>query len=338
MRLRGILLSLALGACGSASLHRAEAETVHEVQKKMGSRFEITAVHVDGEKARAAVGAAWDEIDRLERMISSWDEESATSRVNRAAGGEPVAVPEELFNLIRRSIRVSELTGGAFDITFASAGSLWDFKAEDPVVPEPAAIEAALAKVDYRRIELDEATRTVRLALPGMRIGFGAIGKGFAANRAVSVMKHEGIAAGVVNAGGDLMAFGSRENGSPWTVAIADPLHRDEVFAYLRISEQAVVTSGDYESFVEVEGVRYAHILDPRTGYPPRGVRSVTIVCPDGELADALATAVFVMGIEAGLSLVNRLNGIEALVVDDEGGLHFSENLESIFEPGARQE
>ncbi len=307
----------------------ASAETVQDVRLKMGSRFEVTAIHPQRELAERAVEAAYAEIDRIEAVISSWQPTSVTSEINRNAGVRPVAVPQELFNLVRRSLKVSELTGGAFDITFAGLGELWDFKATEPQRPDPAAIRAALAHIGYRKVVLDEAARTVFLDDSGARIGFGAIGKGYAANRAVFVLKDNAVAGGVVNAGGDLVAFGHKEDGRPWDVGIAHPDHPDRVFARLPLSEQAVVTSGDYESFLIIDGKRYSHILDPRTGYPVEGLRSVTIVCPDAELADALATAVSVMGLEQGLRLVNALNGVEAMLADDAGQLHFSESLRS---------
>ena len=309
--------------------HPSAAETVRDVRKKMGSRFEITAVHSDRVRARDAVDRAYEEIDRIEAIISSWQPTSATSEINRNAGKRATVVPQELFHLVRRSIKLSELTGGAFDITFASMGRLWDFQATEPRMPDPEAVRQALEHVDYRNITLDPDERSISLEDPASRIGFGAIGKGYAANRAVWVLKADGIENGVVNAGGDLVAFGRREDGRQWDIGIAHPVYRDHIFARLPLSEQAVVTSGDYESFVTIDGKRYAHILDPRTGYPVDHLRSVTIVCPDAELADGLATAVFVLGPAEGLKLVNELNGIEALLVDAEGQILFSDHLRS---------
>ncbi len=325
MRTRRWILAMAAALLAAPG----HAETVRDVRKKMGSRFEITAVHAEGSTAARAIEHAYGEIDRIEAMISSWQPSSATSEVNRQAGHRPVAVPEELFNLVRRSIKLSELTGGAFDVTFAGVGRLWDFKAEEPRLPDPDAVRRALAHVGYRKLVLDPAERTIFLDDPEARIGFGALGKGYAANRAVFVLKEQGIASGVVSAGGDLIAFGHKEDGSLWDIGIAHPLHRDQVFARLPLSEQAVVTSGDYESFITIDGKRYAHILDPRTGYPVAHLRSVTVVCPDAELADGLATAVFVLGKDEGLKLINALRGIEGLLVDGDGELHFSDGLRS---------
>lgn len=307
----------------------SEAATVRSVEIKMGSRFEITVVHPERARGERAIAAAWAEIDRLEAMISSWRRDSETSLINRNAGVRPVAVSPELFNLIRRSLKVSDLTGGAFDITFAGAGRLWDFKAEKPRLPDPEAIRKAIARVDYRRVILDEKARTVFLERPGMRIGFGAIGKGFAANRAVRVLKEAGIGNGMVNAGGDLLGFGIREDGRSWGIGIAHPRQRERIFAWLRLNDQAVVTSGDYESFIVVDGKRYGHILDPRTGWPVDSLMSATLLCPDAELADALATATSVLGPEKGMALINKLKGVEALLVDRDGKVHYSAHLKT---------
>jgi thiamine biosynthesis lipoprotein len=239
----------------------------------------------------------------------------------------PVPVSPEVLALVRRSLEVSRLTAGAFDITFLSVGRLWDFKAARPRLPDPEALRQALGGVGADKVVIDAGAGTVFLSDPRTRIGFGAIGKGWAANRAAAVMRAQGAAAGVVNAGGDLLAFGRREDGRPWRVGIANPLDRDRVFGYLEVTDQAVVTSGDYENFVIIDGERYSHILDPRTGYPAKEVRSATVVCPDAELADALATAVSVLGVEKGLALLDALNGVEGLLVDAAGKIHLSKNL-----------
>jgi len=316
-----VVCSAVLASLGPSAV--AAAETVKDVRMKMGSRFEVTAIHADERQAQVAIDQAYAEIDRLESMISGWQPTSMTSEINRLAGQSPVVVPEELFNLVRRTLKLSLLTGGAFDITFAAVGGLWDFKTETPTLPEPVAIQQALTHVGFGKIQLDPEASSVYLEDPEARIGFGAIGKGYAANRAVFVLKENGIEDGVVSAGGDLVAFGRREDGRLWDIGIAHPKHRDQIFA------QAVVTSGDYESFIVVEGVRYSHILDPRTGYPLAHLRSVTVVCPDAELADGLATAVFVLGPQEGMRLVNSLRGVEALMVDSAGELLFSEGLKS---------
>ena len=306
---------------------KAEGDAFKDIRKKMGSRFEITAVHPDRSLAKEAVKLAYDEVDRIETLISSWREDSETSRINRNAGIHPVQVSSELLNLIRRAIKVSDLTKGAFDITFASVGRLWDFKDSNPKLPDAAEIKQALENVDYKKVVIDEKAGTVFLSQRKMRIGLGGIGKGYAANRAAILMQEKGVLGGVVNAGGDLFAFGHQDGGEAWTVGVADPSKRDQVLASLELTNQAVVTSGDYESFFVIDGKRYSHILDPRTGYPVAQLRSVTIICPDAELADALATATSVLGPSEGMELINRLRGVEAVLIDATGRSTLSQNL-----------
>ena len=309
----------------------ARAATVKDPRGAMGSKFEITAVHADLEKGRAAIDAAYAEIERIEAFLSEWRESSKVSEVNRQAGIAPVEVPKELLHLVRRALKVSALTDGAFDVTFHTVGRLWNFKSRTAAIPAEEEIRSALADTGYRHVVLDEARSTVFLDRKGTRIGFGGIGKGYAANRAVFVLKEQGVTGGVVNAGGDLVVFGTQESGRPWRIAIANPLEKSRTFAWLETTEQAVVTSGDYENYIEAGGRRYSHILDPRTGWPVTELRSVTVVCPDGEVADALATGVSVLGVEKGLALVNRLKGVEAMLVDANGKIHFSTGLEALL-------
>jgi thiamine biosynthesis lipoprotein len=327
-RLFVIGYTLILGVVAGAA---SADQTVSDVRLKMGSRFRVTVVHADEGRAGAAIENAYREIDRVEALISSWRESSETAAINRAAGVRPVTVSRELFALIRRSLKVSALTRGAFDITFASVGRLWDFKNPAPVIPDPDRLAAAMGAVGAAHVVLNDADSSVYLAHPGARIGFGAIGKGYAANRAVAVLKDAGITSGVVNAGGDLLAFGRREDGKPRVVGVADPRWPDRTFAHVRLANLAIVTSGDYEQFFLLDGRRYAHILDPRTGYPVDHSRSVTIICPDAELADALATGVFVLGPDDGLALIDQLRGVEGFLIDDAGQLRMSRNLTTLF-------
>lgn len=331
------LLTL-IGSISALLTTDLSAATLRDPRAAMGSRFEISVVHADAKRGQEAIDAAYAEIERIEALISEWRETSTVSELNRKAGVEPVEVTDELLNLTRRSIRISKLTDGAFDITFHTVGRLWNFKSRTAPIPDEASIRSAMSDVGYQHLVIDETKHTIFLDRKGTRIGFGGIGKGYAANRAVFVLKEHGVTGGVVNASGDIVVFGTQEDGKPWRIGIANPLDRDKLFAYLDITEQAVVTSGDYENYIEIDGVRYSHILDPRTGYPVTEVRSVTIVCPDGELADALATSVSVLGVDGGLKLVNRLRGVEAMLVDKDGGIHFSEGLEAMMtKPGEKQ-
>ncbi len=307
------------------------AETSKSTGSAMGSKFEITAVHEDPAQAELAIEAAWTEIERIESVISSWRRDSETSRVNAASGLEPVRVSEELFQLIKRSMKISQLSGGAFDISFAGAGRLWDFKARNPAIPAQEELSASLTTVGWEDIQLDSKEPTVFLPKAGTRIGFGAIGKGYAANRAVAVMERFGVTGGVVSAGGDLRAFGHREDGELWSVGIADPRAEHGVFARIPITNGAVVTSGDYEQFFLIDGQRFAHILDPRTGWPVDHLISVTVLGPDAELADALATASFVMGPEKGLALLEKVKGFEGIMITPERELLWTSGLDETF-------
>jgi thiamine biosynthesis lipoprotein len=310
------------------TLSAQEVKTAQKELLLMGSRFELISVAHSEEKAWQAINAGIAEIKRIEKLISSWNPDSQTSEINQNAGIKPVKIDRELFELIYRSKKVSELTNGAFDITFASMGSIWKFDGSMESFPDEETVQKARSKINWKNIVLNTDSLTAFLKEGGMKIGFGAIGKGYAANRAKAIMQEKNILGGLVNAGGDLIAWGASGKPEPWTIKIADPKQKDRAIAWLQITDQAVVTSGDYERFFIMNGKRYAHIIDPRTGYPTTGVKSVSIICPDAELADALATAVFVMGKDKGLNLLNQLKGIEGLIITDDDKLHYSDQLE----------
>tara|TARA_B110000902_G_scaffold264440_1_gene345944 strand:- start:1684 stop:2580 length:897 start_codon:yes stop_codon:yes gene_type:complete len=294
----------------------------------MGSSFELTVVAKDSSTATTYIDIAVSEITRIENLISSWDSNSQTSEINRNAGVKPVKVNEELFTLIERALAISNLTDGAFDISYASIDKIWLFDGTMSLMPSAEEIKNSIKKVGYRNIVLDKEKHTVFLKLVGMKIGFGAIGKGYAADRAKELLISKGVSAGIINASGDMNTWGKQIDGSDWTVAIVNPLNKNKVFALLPISNNAVVTSGDYEKYVEIEGKRYTHIINPRTGYPSHGIISVTVFAPKAELADALATAIFVMGKEVGIDRVNQLPNIECILIDDKGNISKSKNIE----------
>lgn len=303
-----------------------------KVLKLMGCRFELTAASNDEAIAWQAINAGIEEIERIERLISSWDKNSQTSEINRNAGVKPVKVKKELFNLIFRSKKVATLTNGAFDISFASMDRVWKFDGSMQTMPSPEVVAQARRFINWKNIELNSGNQTVFLKEKGMKIGFGAIGKGYAANRAKVVMeKIDGIVGGVVNASGDLICWGETGNEVGQIIKIADPKNQTKALSWLQIQNTAVVTSGDYERFVNFDEIRYAHIIDPRSGYPTTGVKSVTVICPDAELADALATSVFVLGKDEGLKLINGLKGVECLVITDNDKLLSSDNLKLNF-------
>jgi thiamine biosynthesis lipoprotein len=297
----------------------------------MGSRFEIIAVSEDSLLASKSIHAAISEIQRIEDLISSWNPSSQTSLININAGKQPVAVNKELFDLIKRSIKVSYLTDGIFDISYASIDNVWKFDSSLTEMPDSSVISASVANINFRNIILDENKETVFLKNRDMKIGFGAIGKGYAANQARKIMIKHGIQNGVVNAGGDLISWGTQENGKSWSIAITDPKDKRKILGWLNSSNMAVVTSGNYEKYVEIDGRCYSHIINPKTGCPAFGIRSVTILCSDAELADALATATFILGEENGISLINKLKGVECLLVTEKDELFYSSGLELLY-------
>ena len=282
-------------------------QTVKRTLKLMGSRFEITVIANTKPEANGYIDLAVAEITRIEKLISSWDPASQTSEINRNAGIKSITVDEELYTLIGRSVELSKLTDGAFDISYASMDKIWKFDGSMSEMPAEKDIAASVEKVGYKNIILDPENFTVFLKLPGMKIGFGAIGKGYAADKAKKLLMEHGVKAGIINASGDMTTWGKQMNGSDWKVAITNPMDKNKAFAMLPIEEGAVVTSGNYEKYVVFNGVRYSHIIDPRTGYPATGIISATVFAPKAELADALATSIFVMGIKAGLDFINQI-------------------------------
>lgn len=302
-------------------------ETQKRTLKLMGSRFDITVISNTKLEANGYIDEAIEEISRIERLISSWDQNSQTTLINNNAGIQPVKVDLELFNLIKRAIQISKLTDGAFDISYASMDKIWKFDGSMTEMPSEEQIKKSVAKVGYNNIVLNETQQTVFLKNKGMKIGFGAIGKGYAADKAKALLKSKGVPAGIINASGDLNSWGKQINGDDWSVAIKNPLNKNKVFAMLPIYEKAIVTSGNYEKQVSFNGKKYTHIIDPRTGYPSSGIISVSIVTASAELADALATSIFVMGKEVGLDFINQLKSVECIIVDDKGKVHYSNNI-----------
>ncbi|MCB0805193.1 MAG: FAD:protein FMN transferase [Bacteroidales bacterium] len=315
-----IFVVLVSGQAGAQEIYK-------QTLKLMGSRFDITVVASDSTLADGYIDMAVAEIKRIEKLISSWDPNSQTSEINRNAGIKPVQVDQELFDLIERSMEISKLTDGAFDISYASMDKIWKFDGSMIEMPSEESIKASVSKVGYQHIILDKSDRTVFLELPGMKIGFGAIGKGYAADKAKTLLMQAGVASGIINASGDMNTWGKKPDSSDWKVAITNPFDKSKAFALLPLNEGAVVTSGDYEKFVKLDGVRYAHIINPRTGYPATGIISATVFAPSAELADALATSVFVMGADVGINLINQLPGVECVIVDEQGNIISSEHI-----------
>src|SRR5690606_1007544 len=308
--------------------YRQENVTVKKAIRLMGTDFEITVVAPNEEIGYINIDEAVSEIQRIEALISSWNERSETSKINQNAGIAPVAVSPELFGLIERSIRISAITDGAFDITYAVLDDLWKFNGSMTKIPDQGQIDRAVSKIGYKKIVLDPVDRTVFLPEIGMRIGFGAIGKGFAADKAKELLISKDVISGIINASGDLTTWGTKSNGEKWLVGISNPLDRDKVFSWLPLVESSVATSGNYKKFILINDMKYSHILDPRTGMPTQGVNSVSVFAKQAELCDALATAVFVMGRDAGVDMINRLDGKEAVVVDAENNVDRSSGMQ----------
>lgn len=293
----------------------------------MGTSFEISVVAASEQIGYINIDEAVSEIKRIEAMISSWDPDSETSKVNRNAGIRPVPVSMELFQLVERAKKLSEITDGAFDISYASMDNIWKFDGTMDRMPSPHQIKASIRKIGYEKIILNMEEQTIFLAEEGMRIGFGAIGKGYAADRAKEFLISKGVKGGIVNASGDLTTWGTRETGEKWMIGITDPVEKDDVFSWLPVVESSVATSGNYEKYLEFKGERYSHIIDPRTGYPTKGVNSVSIFAKRAELCDALATAVFIMGRDSGIHLINQLDGVEVVLVDGDNRIHKSSGI-----------
>ena len=296
--------------------------------KLMGNRFELTVVADDEKWANERIEAGIAEIQRIERLLTTFSDDSETNLVNKNAGIAPVTVSRETFDLVERSLRISALTQGAFDITYGSIDKrLWNFDENMTALPDKATAKKMVRLINYRNVVLDSDKCTIYLKEKGMRIGFGGIGKGYAAEQAKKVMKEQGVKSGVVNASGDLCAWGYQPDGKPWTIGIVNPNESREVFSYLSITDMAVATSGNYEKYVMIDGKRYSHTIDPRTGLPVSGIKSVTIITTNAEIADAMATPVAVMGIYTGLDLINQMNNIEAIVIDDDDKMYTSKNI-----------
>jgi thiamine biosynthesis lipoprotein len=296
--------------------------------KLMGNRFELSVVAENEQWAAEKIDAGIEEIKRIERLLTTFSDDSETNRVNANAGIKPVEVSRETFELVKRSIVISKVTQGAFDITYGSIDKrLWNFDKDMTSLPDKATAKKMVRLINYRNITLDEDNCTVFLRERGMRIGFGGIGKGYAAERAKLIMKQQGVTSGVVNASGDLNTWGLQPGGKKWTIGIANPDASHQVFSYLNISDLAVATSGNYEKFIMIDGKKYSHTINPRTGLPVTGIKSVTIITTNAEIADAMATPVTIMGVYAGLDLINQMKDIEAIIIDDDDKLYTSKNI-----------
>ncbi|MFN7675890.1 FAD:protein FMN transferase [Flavobacterium sp.] len=307
----------------------ANAQLIHKRKVSLlGSPFEITVVAKDTIQANQYEDQAIAEVKRIENLISDWIPTTPVSQINQAAGKKAVTVPLELIELIERSIKISKLTDGAFDISYASMDRIWKFDGSMKEMPSPEAIQQSVAKVGYQKIIIDKENLTVMLKDEGMKLGLGGIGQGYIADKIKALLQSNGCVAGLVNVSGDISTWGKQPNGEQWKVGIKNPMNKNKIFATFPLEDTAVETSGSYEKYVTFNGKRYSHIIDTRTGYPATGLISVSVFAKTTELADALATGVFVMGKDAGMNLVNQLPGISCIMVDEEGKVSTSKNID----------
>lgn len=303
-------------------------QTFSRGMKLMGNHFEFSVVSENELWANTCIDRAITEVQRIEQLLTTFRDSSQTNQINAMAGIEPVRVDAEVFNLIERAQKISELTQGAFDITYGSIDKrLWNFDKTMTDLPDAETAKASVRLINFRNVVLDRENSTVFLKHAGMRIGFGGIGKGYAADCAKKVMRAEGVESGIVNAAGDLTVWGNQPSGKPWTIGIADPDSRDLPFGSVLLTDTSVATSGNYEKYVMIGGKKYSHTIDPKTGLPVHGIKSVTIITQIAELADAMATPVMVMGIKAGLNLINQMQGIACIIVDENDHIHTSKNI-----------
>lgn len=299
----------------------------HRKKLLMGVDFEFTVVAQNKIEADKYLDKAIEETIRIENLISSWKDNSQTTKINKNAGLKPVKVNRELVQLIKRSKRISELTNGLFDISYASLDRIWYFDKVMPSIPDSMTIKESVSKINYKNIIINESKSTIFLSKRKMKIGFGSIGKGYTAERVKYILKKMGVKAGLINAAGDITTWGINPISKKWVINIANPDEIQNKIGKFNLLDNSVVTSGNYAKYIEFNNKRYSHIINPKTGWPVSGLKSVTIFCKNAELADAIATAVFVMGKELGLSMINKLKGIDCLLITNDGKIHSSNNL-----------
>ncbi|TDE10857.1 FAD:protein FMN transferase [Dyadobacter psychrotolerans] len=294
----------------------------------MGARFDITIVAKDSALAESSIDTVIAEITRIENLISDWRPQTQVSKVNASAGIAPVQVDAEVFALTERALDLSRLTAGSFDISFAAMDRIWKFDGSMETMPTAEVIKKSVEKVGYQNIVLDKVNSTIFLKEKGMKIGFGALGEGYAADRCREMMLSRGIKAGIVNGSGDMSTWGKQPDGSDWVIGINDPARKGKLFAVIPLRQGAVVTSGSYEKFVVFNGKRYSHIINPSTGYPATGLTSVTVFGPSAEASNGFSTSLMVMGKQAGLDLINRFGEYSCVIITDDGKVYCSKNLD----------
>jgi thiamine biosynthesis lipoprotein len=315
---------LSLAVLSLIAVSSARADWVRREETIMGTRIYVEAWHDDPAKGEQALDAVMENMRRIDALMSHYKPDSELSKINMRAAVEPVAVDPELFDLIRTSIHFSQITEGAFDITYASVGYLYDYPRH--VHPTDAQIAAALPGVNYRNLILDPERHTIRYAREGMRIDLGGIAKGYACDRGADILKRFGIEHALVTAGGDTRLLGDRR-GKPWNIGIRNPDNHDKVVLTMPLSDVGISTSGDYERFFDEGGVRYHHIIDPKTGRSPHEVRSVTVIGPTATDTEGWSKGVFIKGPVEGIRLIEQYPQMDAVVVDRNGKVWYTKGL-----------
>ena len=300
------------------------AEWHGEARALMGTEVSVWLWHEDEEEGQRLVDEVFYEASRINELMSTYIESSRISEVNRSAAEAPVYAGQELLTLVERALDISELTHGAFDITYDSVGQHYDFRERQR--PDEATIGEELDRIDYRLVEVDRVASTIRFLREGVRINLGGIAKGYVVERGVDILRVAGVEHAIVSAGGDSRMLGDRR-GRPFMIGIRDPRQDGEVAISVPLEDEAISTSGDYERYFDEDGIRYHHILKPSTGTPAEGVHSATVFGPDAVMTDALSTSVFVMGVDQGLRLVATLPDYESIVIDAQGQIYYSDGL-----------
>ena len=312
----------------------AHGEWLSDARPMMGTEVSVRLWHDDIATGEELLEQVFAEAERINQLMSTYIETSRISDINRLAAAEPVVAGDELFQIIRRSLDISVLTLGAFDITYESVGQHYDFR--NRLRPDADTVAEKRKLIDYRLVKLDQAAGTVRFEQEGVRINLGGIAKGYVVERGASILRRAGVQHAIVTAGGDSRLLGDRR-GYPWMVGIRDPRNDGQVAISVPLENEAISTSGDYERYFEEDGVRHHHIIAPSTGAPASGVHSATVFGPDAVITDALSTSVFVMGVDHGLRLIATLPDYESIVIDAEGRIYYSDGLQQpeaqSFEP-----
>lgn len=300
---------------------------LHEEAAIMGTSVSVELWHENDGQGRELIRWVFEEMHRIDRLMSTYRPDSEISKVNSEAANGPVIISAELFDLVGKALEYSDITDGAFDITYASAGQYYDYRTGKK--PDRQQLAKALPAISYHHVQLDRNARTIRFTQAGVRIDLGGIAKGYAVDRCITLLKASGVGNALVSAGGDTRVIGKHWD-HPWMIGIRDPRNHDGIVTRIPLEDSAISTSGDYERYFEQDGIRYHHILNPGTGQSPHEVHSATVISTEGTHTDALSTSVFIMGVDKGLALINRLPDTEAVIIDSQGIMHYSDGLAQI--------